>query len=175
MKSVWLTGAGALALAGALPASAQRATSAYTPLDAERCQVIERIEEGASVRWRCPGRGGVALFLNTGDARYDLDAGIDNGRWESLTPLNTPGPNVEWRLRGGRPIAIIYRLAPADPAVDFAPALIVETIGARGRPGCEIARIDARRADANLVARAEADTRAAHFHCGRDRAATIGR
>ena len=92
-----------------------------------------------------------------------------------ITPLNAPGPNVEWRLRGGRPIAIIYRLTPADPAGDFAPQLIVETIGARGRPGCEIARIDARRADANLVARAEADIRAGHFRCGRDQAATIGR
>ena len=49
--------------------------------------------------------------------------------------------------------------------------LIVETIGRRGRPGCEIARVNAQRADANARARAEADLRAGHFRCGRDQRA----
>jgi len=173
MKKIWMIGV--LALGVAAPAAAQRATSTYTPLDTERCQVIEQIEEGSSVRWRCPGRGGVALFLNAGDERFDLDAGIDNGEWESIAPMNAPGPNVEWRLHGGRPVAIIYRLTPLPGSEGGAPTLIVETIGARGRPGCELARIDATRADANLVARAEADNRAAGFRCGRDQTETIGR
>ncbi len=165
---------GALGLAAASPAAAQRATSAYTTLDTERCQVIEQIEEGGSVRWRCPGRGGVALYLNAGDERFDLDAGIDNDVWESLSPFNAVSPTVEWRLHGGRPVAIIYRLIPSVDS-DSAQTLIVETIGRRGRPGCEIARIDARRADANAMARLEADRRAGHFRCGRDQAAAIGR
>ena len=164
----------ATVLALASPATAQRATSAYTPLEPDNCQVLERVEEGATVRWRCPGFAGVPLFLNTGDDRYDLDAGIDNQTWESLDALNGPGPNVEWRLHGGRPVAIIYRLIPA-PDLGEAPMLIVETIGRRGRSGCEVARVNAQRADANARARAEADLRAAHFRCGHDRRAEIGR
>ena len=169
-----LTAAGAVALTMTGPASAQRPTSAYTPLNPDRCQVIERIEEGASVRWRCPGYAGIPLFLNAGDDRFDLDAGIDNQEWESLSPLNSVGPNVEWRLHRGRPAAIIYRLIPV-PEAQTAPVLIVETIGRRGRPGCEIARVNAQRADANERARAEADLRAGNFRCGRDRTAEIGR
>ena len=63
---------------------------------------------------------GVPLYLNTGDDRFDLDAGVDNERWESLAPLNSLGPNVEWRLHGGRPVAIIYRLIPS-PEAEAAP------------------------------------------------------
>lgn len=174
MKAAWMVG-GAIAVATAAPAAAQRASSAYTPLNPDRCRVIERVDEGASVRWRCPGHAGIPLFLNTGDERYDLDAGIDNQEWESIGPMNAPGPAVEWRLRNGRPIAIIYRLTPFPGAEGAAPTLIVETIGTRGRRGCEVARVNAQRADANARARAEADSRAAAFRCGRDRMAEIGR
>ncbi len=172
MKTAWL--AGMLALATAVPAAAQRATSAYTPLDPDRCQVIEWIEEGAGVRMRCPGRAGVPIFLNAGDERHDIDAGMDNGEWESLGPMNAPGPNIEWRLHGGQPAAIIYRLTPFADA-EQPPMLFVETIGRGGRPGCVIARVNAQRADANARARAEADNRAASFRCGRDQVAEIGR
>ena len=165
---------GAVALAAAAPASAQRPTSAYTPLNPDRCQVLHQEAEGASARWRCPGHAGISLFLNTGDDRFDLDAGIDNEEWESLDPLNSIGPTVEWRLHGGRPVAIIYRLIPS-PEAEMAPMLIVETIGRRGRRGCEIARVNAQRADANARARTEADLRAGNFRCGIERAPQIGR
>lgn len=173
----FILAAGTLALAMAAPTAAQRATSTYTSLNnLDRCQMIERIEEGMSARWRCPGPSGVPLFVNVGDDRYDLDAGIDNGVWESLDALNSPGPNVEWRLHGGRPMAIIYRLIiSADNGLNEAHHLFVETIGRSGRPGCVIARIDAGRADANARARAEADLRAANFRCGHDQPSEIGR
>ncbi|MGE0180282.1 MAG: hypothetical protein AB7O91_10735, partial [Sphingomonas sp.] len=74
----------------------------------------------------------------------------------------------------GRPVAIIYRLIPSAEAAQ-APVLIVETIGRRGRPGCEIARVNAQRADANARARTEADLRAANFRCGVETAPEIGR
>lgn len=169
-----LMAAGMLGLTMATPAAAQRATSAYTPLNPDRCQVLSRSTEGASVQWRCPGYAGVPLFLDTGDDRFDLDAGVDNENWESLAPINSTGANVEWRLHGGRPVAIIYRLIPSEEA-QMAPVLIVETIGRRGRPGCEIARVNAQRADANARARSEADLRSGNFRCGIERAPEIGR
>jgi hypothetical protein len=155
-----------LALA-ALPSSAQAApaaTSAYTPLDIDRCTLLEEIEEGAGALWRCPGRGPTALFVATGDGRFDVDAGIDNGRWESLGPFNRPGPRVEWRLRSGRPFAIIYRLLWEDGMGASGSTLIVETIGRTGQPGCEVARIEGG-PDANALARARADAIRPGYRC----------
>ena len=152
----------AILAAVAAPAAAlgQPATSAYTPLDLERCARIdeaEQTEEGDHARWRCPGRDGIALLVTGDDLRFDVDAGIDNGRWESLGAFNRPGPRVEWRLRNGRPLAIIYRLIWENGEGGRGSSLIVETIGREGRPGCEVARIDGALANANMLARARAD------------------
>jgi len=146
-------------------AAAQPATSVYTPLDIDRCTLIEEIEEGAGASWRCPGRSGITLFVTTGDARFDVDAGVDNQQWESLMPFNRPGPQVEWRLRRGRPFAIIYRLIWNDGEGGTGSSLIVETIGRRGAPGCEVARIDGATPDANATARARADAIRPNFRC----------
>lgn len=156
-----------------LAAAAPAGSSVYTPLDLERCSVIERIEEGESVRWRCPGFAGIPLFVGAGDGRFDVDAGIDNGEWESLAPFNHLGPRVEWRLRGRTPVAIIYRIIVDHPRPSARSALAVETIGRRGRPGCLVALIDGGLANANALARAAAD-RAATFRCGRDPVARAG-
>ncbi len=159
----------ALALLAAAAAAAQPATSVYTALDLDSCEVLEIVEEGESVRQRCPGFGGVPLFVSAGDGRFDVDAGIDNGEWESLAAFNAPGGRIEWRLRGGRPFAIIFRLTTVVPGQRATSALMVETIGQAGRPGCQIASIDGAVANANAVARAIADRRAGAFRCGTDR------
>ena len=151
-------------LAAAAPAPAN--TSVYTALDVDRCRVLSRVEEGESISWRCPGHAGIPLFVGAGDGRFDVDAGIDNGQWESLSPFNQLGPRVEWRLRGGRPIAIIYRYSVSMPGQAPYSRLAVETIGRAGRPGCVIAWIDGALPDANAVARDRADRRAATFRCG---------
>ncbi|HKR25771.1 MAG TPA: hypothetical protein VJS15_10960, partial [Allosphingosinicella sp.] len=91
-------------------AAAPAASSVYTELDLERCRVIERIEEGESVRLECPGHMTIPLFVSQGDGRFDIDAGADNEIWESLSPFNYPGPRVEWRTRGREAVAIIFRL-----------------------------------------------------------------
>lgn len=142
-------------------------TSVYTPLDLDRCRVIERIEEGASVRWRCPGHAAVPLYVNSGDGRFDLDAGIDNNEWESLNPFNHLGPRVEWRMGGRGPVAVIYRIIVDHRESPFRSALIVESIGRRGRPGCLTAVVNGALPNANALARIAAD-RAAAFRCGHD-------
>jgi hypothetical protein len=164
---VWILLASLTAAAQA-PASAN--TSVYTPLETARCRLLGRIEEGESASWRCPGHAGIPLFIHTGDGRFDVDAGLDNNVWESLSAFNALGPRLEWRLRAGRPIAIIYRYHVATP--DGAPysRIAVETIGRAGRPGCVIAWIDGRSPTANGHARAVADRRAERFRCGVDRA-----
>lgn len=147
------------------PAAAQSATSAYTMLNLDRCRTLEVIEEGESVRRRCPGLAGIPLFVDAGDGRFDVDAGVDNDEWESLGGFNEAGPRIEWRLARGRPFAIIYRLRLTGPEQPPGSSLIVETIGRRGVPGCQIAIVDGALADANARARAIADRRARTHRC----------
>jgi len=132
----------------------QPAGSVYTSLDLNRCTIVEEIpEEEGFTRWRCPGHAAIPLFVSSGDGRFDIDR---------------PAPRLEWRMRGGVPIAIIYRLL-LEP-FESAPGsvLIVKTIGRAGRPGCRIATVDGTLPDANARARAAAD-RAPGFRCGVDR------
>lgn len=152
------------ALAAAQPASA----SVYTPLDLNRCTIVEEIpEEEGFTRWRCPGHAAIPLFVSSGEGRFDIDAGLDSEQFEYFNTFNRPGPNVEWRLHGRAPVAIIYRLLlePAESAPGS--VLIVKTIGRPGRPGCRIATVDGTLPNANELARAAAD-RAARFRCGVD-------
>ncbi len=155
---------GLAALAPA-PLAALPARSVYTTLDLDRCRTLEVAEEGESVRQRCPGLGAIPLLVNAGDGRFDVDAGVDNGEWESLAAFNAPGPRIEWRLAAGRPFAIIYRLRLTSPEQPPGSALIVETIGRPGAPGCQIATVDGALADANARARAIADRQARTFRC----------
>jgi hypothetical protein len=157
-------------LLASLAAAAPANTSIYTALDLGGCRVLERIEEGESVRWRCPGHAGIPLLVSAGDGRFDVDAGVTNDAWESLSQFNNPGPRVEWRLRGRRPIAIIYRLSSSSPEIAAYSRIAVATIGRAGRPGCVIAWIDGALPDSNARARAVADRRAERFRCGVDRA-----
>jgi len=162
----------ALLLALAL-AAAPAAASVYTPLDLDRCRVIERIEEGESIRWECPGHLTIPLFVSEGDGRFDVDAGMENDTWETLDPFNYPGPRVEWRMRGRVPVAIIYRLISAAPEAPGLSVLMVESIGSAARPGCLVAMIDGRAVRANDLARLHAD-RAGRFRCGRDTVVRVG-
>jgi hypothetical protein len=167
MKRFALRALCGLAAFSAPPALAQPFASAYTTLDLRRCLTLERIAEGESVRLRCPGLAGIPLFVNEGDGRSEIDAGRDDAQWESLPGFNTVGDRVEWRLSGGRPFAIIYRLRLA--ATENAPAgsaLIVEAIGHGARaPGCRLALVDGALPDANLRARALADRSARGARC----------
>ncbi len=150
-------------------------TSAYTDLDLDRCrQTSSSPEEGGSATWQCPGYGGVPLLVAEGDLRFDIDAGVDSGQFETGTWFSTLGPRVEWRLRGRQPVAIIYRLVLSGDNRPKRNVLGVETIGRAGRPGCIIAWIAGSAPNSNLLARQQADARGASFRCGRDKVAAIG-
>ncbi len=178
MKRKVLAAACVLAAVSAAPATAQRRqaiTSAYTNLDLDRCRVIREVTEGASVEWRCPGYGGVPLWVAIGDERFDIDAPRDNGAWESTPMFNDLGDRVEWRLRGGRPFAIIYRLRLFGENPRPRSVLAVETVGQGRRGGCLIAWVDGATEEANVAAREQADRYAGSFRCGRDEARVVGR
>ena len=154
-----------------LAALAGAPTSAYTTLNLDRCEIysVAHPGEGDWANRRCPGRNGITLFVNEDDARFDVDAGVDNGQWESAAALNELGPQIEWRMDGGRPYAIIYRYNVPEALPGGRSLLAVESVGRPGRPGCLLALIRATPA-ANARARQIADTRARTFRCGRDQA-----
>jgi hypothetical protein len=168
----------AAAAGAAAPAEALRpapaATSVYTDLDLDRCRRTQVAAEGESAQWRCPGYGGVPLVVLLGDGRFDIDAGADNGVWESSAVFNNPGPRVEWRVRrGARPHAIIYRLRLTGDGNEGRSVLGVETIsydvrsgGRQGWAGCLVAWIDGGVPNANAVARRIADRMDRRFRCG---------
>ncbi len=169
---------GAMLVAGsAQEAQAQRRgaiASAYSDLNLDRCRKLRSFEEGAGAEWQCPGIRGVPLMVAIGDERFDIDAGVFNEDFETTSPFNSPGPRVEWRLRGAQPFAIIYRLRMANDGQPERSVLGVETIGRRGQPGCVVAWIAGSVPNANATARQQADQRAGGFRCGVDRAARIG-
>ena len=164
-----------LSLAAALastPASAQSpADSTYTDLDTDHCQVLSQVEEGESVSWLCPGFRTFPVYVNAGDGRFDVDAGMDDGAFDTIPAFNAPGPRVEWRLRDRAPFAIIYRLR--EVALEARGSMLfVETIGTAGVAGCTVATVAGNVPDANQVARDLADAMAEDFRCGVDQPVT---
>ena len=156
-----------------LAALAAAPTSAYTPLNLDACEIVSvaHAGEGDWLNRRCPGLNGITLFVSEDDARFDVDAGVDNGEWESPTQLNELGPQVEWRLEGGQPFALIYRYNIPEAMAGGRSMLAVESIGREGGPGCLVALIRAT-PEANARAREIADRSARNFRCGTDQRIT---
>lgn len=131
--------------------------SAYTDLDLAHCQAV-----GDGPAWRCPGLGDVPLFVAASDGRFDVDAGVQRQGGEGPLTAGAAPTRIEWRLRAGVPIAIIYRLAAVGPSASI---LMIKTVGRQERPGCLIGRIDGGAPDANAHARRIADAHAADVRC----------
>ncbi len=63
-------------------------SSAYTSLNLDRCERLDRDKEPGSARWRCTGFAGISLYVQGGDDRYDVDAGREDNdeHWSDLYP-----------------------------------------------------------------------------------------
>jgi hypothetical protein len=143
--------------------------STYTDFDLEKCDVLsEEREEGSSATFQCHGFGKAAIFVQEGDGRFDLDAGVDDDGFQTISAFNDIGDTIEWRLEGGEPFAVIFRFK--DVSLETGQAgrtvLAVETVGRSGSPGCRVVQIAGNTPDANQKAREFADaTRKAEFSC----------
>ncbi|MGI8706483.1 MAG: hypothetical protein ACR2JJ_11975 [Sphingomicrobium sp.] len=133
----------------------QGITSAYTKLDLDHCDRADN-DEAQSPTWRCTGFGGVPLIVQSGDDRYDIDAGLEDADEFWAESFDYPGATVEWRLQRGIPFAVIYRLVSSGDGRPRSSRLIVETIG-RELPGCRVASIGGGLKHANELARQAAD------------------
>ena len=153
-------------------AASARFMSAYTDFDLAYCAETSRAKEGHYVTYRCPGRDGVALFVEDGDGRFDIDAGVADEAFESMGAFNYPGDRIEWRYESGKLVAVIYRLHDAREDARDRSALFVARPGSDGQPGCTIAQIAGE--NANEQARRIADMRAATFACYQQKLQVIG-
>jgi hypothetical protein len=139
-------------------------SSVYTSLAQADCRVIQVDEESERSVSRCPGVPGYALKVLEGDLRQSIDVITPDGKehelnyWSVITGgFSTVGPRAEWRMRGGRPIALIVRVNASENPED-ASQLTSYLAVARIAPGpvCVTDRI-APTAEANVAARAAAD------------------
>lgn len=116
-------GAFAIALSFAVSgssASAQGDQSRYTRLD--NCRVTRSSTEDVGFRQtRCASLSGYTLETNTSDGRDELAIVLPNRRKQGLnlagnvgSGFGTLGATAEWRVRGGRPRAVIARFDVAE-------------------------------------------------------------
>ncbi len=154
---------------GEKSASAKGYASSYTKLDLDTCRVLDKSTgEGSWIEFRCEGLQDIPLFVSEGDGRFDVDAGIKNGDFATIAAFNEIGDTIEWRLRDGKPFAVIFRYRDVSMESGDRSVLAVEKIGRDGVPGCRVAQINGGTSAPNKRAREIADTEAINFDCGKE-------
>ena len=114
-----------LVFAGAFGAAAQ-ASSVYTSLATKACRTIEsNPDEGGSYRGLCPGVGGYRLELLEGDIRQTINVLAPDKKkyeldlWSRVSSgFSSLGERAEWRVRAGRPFALILRFNASENPED---------------------------------------------------------
>lgn len=179
----------ALAVSGIGPAHAQDVFSAYTKFDADKtCKHTPGRDVEDYGSWRCPGYGGLIVYLTAGDQRMQVSFGTSakQAAGELAAEQTFAGFNnvysgtVEWRiekLTNGktRPFATILRWnvrTEADVERGDNESTGQMLVVTRLNPGgvCHVGYVDARAVGANEAARKLADEKARSFKCGGDKA-----
>lgn len=100
----------------------QNPRSVYTSTKAGACKTISSSSEGTgSYVGECPGVGGYRIRLIEGDIRQTIDLitpakkKFELNFWSIYSSFSSIGEKVEWRLKGGVPVALIARYNVADP------------------------------------------------------------
>lgn len=135
----------------------ERFSSAFGTLDLDQCEVLTRQEEGEGATFSCGLIGGVPIFVQSGDGRFDLDAGVQNEQFQTIGAFNEIAPRIEIRSDGGEPFAVIFRYQDVSLQSNNRSVLAVESIGTEETPGCRIAQIGGGAGAANQRAREIAD------------------
>lgn len=149
--------------------AADKFASTYTRFELKTCQETQKPDqytfEGS---WRCQGIEGYDIFLSGADGRsfagFGAEAGNNCSFLKTFDGLNTALSPVEWRYRGGVPIAAIERWSVTkDSEGNSATWLVVNALKNSG--SCHMHYIAGSFPDANVAARRAADTKAEAFDC----------
>lgn len=154
--------------------------SVYTKLNspAVRCKTLEQnVDEGGWIVEECPGHGGIKVYVAESDLRMSVGYGW-NGRAEramsqSFPAFNHVGENLEWRLKGGKPVATILRWhIDGGPDMPKGDVLVVTQLEEGNQ--CWIAMVSANKnKNANELARQAADELTGTVTCTEDSMAKI--
>ena len=112
--------------------------SVYTSTRTGACKTISSTtDEGGSYEGECLGVAGYKVRLREGDIRQTLDI-IAPGRkkfeldfWRFYGGFSSIGERIEWRTRGGLPVALIarYNVANAEDPAKGTSYLMVSKVG----------------------------------------------
>ena len=101
-------------------ASAQN-KSVYTSTTTKACRTIHsNPNEAGSYEGECPGVGGYRVRLLEGDIRQTLNIISPSKKkselnfWGFYDGFSTVGEKIEWRIKGGVPVALITRFNVAN-------------------------------------------------------------
>lgn len=146
-----------------------RASSVFTKLALHHCSKEAQEDDQQGELWRCPGFRHIPLIVRSTGGRFDIDAGEDNGLFETADAPSFLTGEIEWRLRGSHARSIIYRLRVATQSGHPRPLIAVETISYPNVwAGCLVAWVDGRLPNATAIARKLADRDHQTFRCGHD-------
>ncbi len=102
-------------LAGTFATAAQH-KSVYTSISEKGCKTLHsNPDEGGSYLGECRGIAGYRLQVVEGDIRQSINVIAPSGRkselnlWNIRSGFSSLGPSAEWRLKAGKPIALIVR------------------------------------------------------------------
>ncbi|MDO9416545.1 hypothetical protein [Pararhizobium sp.] len=180
----------ALACILAAPVSVLAANdSVYTDLKLDTCKTIDEAE--VSVTMKCGGLKDYPVYFTEGDLRQSVLYGpvsqsYIEGTFESFSPFNHIGEKVEWRVDDeGKPTAAILRwfiensnpdTGETDQKLQGQVLVVSHVAQADDDTSCVTGYVDAlENKDANTLARQLADTIAADFECGTDKAEFHGK
>jgi hypothetical protein len=154
----------------ATPLRAEQWASSYTSHDYAKCRKDKGNDDPVSVH-RCPGKTGFSVIWTAGDDSSAVEFG-SKALQETISDKAAffeVGKTIEWRgPKGGRPQAAIVRYATGQSIGKLdGSRLVIHRLSPDGA-SCIIGSVDARKPDANAVARRLADEKAAGFRCGQD-------
>lgn len=150
-------------------------SSTYTDYDLDRCAQVEKPkpEEEFGGSLLCKGLGGLKVFFTEGDLRQSVSFGraprTHCAARQSFGGFNTALPKIEWRLRDGKPFAVIQRWSVSyDPEdADKQKTWLVVT-KLEDNDSCRAAVVEGALPKANQQARDAADHLTPGFDCARD-------
>ena len=172
MQRSWL-----LALLVATSPALADANNAYTKLDFKNRKICTDLtpapvegEPNDGAVFECQGYGKYVVQFTEGDLRSFVSFGKDSvdtcaGR-QTFSGFNSVGDTIEWRLKGGKPIATILRWHVSYDPEDSSKLrswLVVTKLEAED--ACHMAYVEGAYPKANEVARKLADTMSGSFHC----------
>lgn len=91
-------------------------TKVYTSLEPNKCKTLEIDTQSESSTQQCSGFAGYRVFVDEGDLRQNIRIKTPEGKEHSLelwsvvgSGFSSLGPRLEWRLKSGKPFALILR------------------------------------------------------------------